>query len=218
MCPQLRAGTSEDDAPPEAVKGRVSVVHPNGGEAMRADAHGSMLRVGRTASGFLVQVEGRGTLSESPALQEFAVQSLDGPSGPSTVVVDLSYCDYLDSTFLGCLVGLHRKYNRILPHRFRVAVSRDKSQKLLGPTRLNHLLDVTEVCPEPISDVLELSGPILPTADLGRHVMECHRRLAEAWRIPREVVPVDRRSVGPRARRSSRGRRPADGPERNPPR
>ena len=55
---------------------------------MRADAHGSMLRVGRTASGFLVQVEGRGTLSESPALQEFAVQSLDGPSGPSTVVVD----------------------------------------------------------------------------------------------------------------------------------
>ena len=146
---------------------------------MRADAHGSMLRVGRTATGFLVQVEGRGTLSESPALQEFAVQSLDGPSGPSTVVVDLSYCDYLDSTFLGCLVGLHRKYNRMLPHRFRVAVSRDKSQKLLGPTRLNHLLDVTEICPEPISDVVELSGPILPTADLGRHVMECHHRLAE---------------------------------------
>ena len=48
-----------------------------------------------------------------------------------------------------------------------------------GPTRLNHLLDVTEVCPEPISDVVELSGPILPTADTGRHVMECHRRLAE---------------------------------------
>jgi hypothetical protein len=26
---------------------------------------------------------------------------------------------------------------------------------------------------------VELSGPILPRADLGRHVMECHRRLAE---------------------------------------
>ena len=67
----------------------------------------------------------------------------------------------------------------MLPHRFRVAVPRNKSQKLLGPTRLNHLLDLTEVCPEPISDVVELSGRILPTADLGRHVMECHRRLAE---------------------------------------
>jgi anti-anti-sigma regulatory factor len=146
---------------------------------MRADAHGSVLRVGRTASGFLVQVEGRGTLSESPALQEFAVQSLDGPSGPSSVVVDLSHCDYLDSTFLGCLVSLHQKYNRTSPHRFQVAASSDKRQKLLAPTHLNYILDLTDVCPEPISDVLEVSRPTLPGTDLGRHVMECHRRLAE---------------------------------------
>src|SRR5262249_20398476 len=147
------------------VNGRVLVVDPEGGEAMRTDAHGSKLRVGRTASGFLVQVEGRGTVSESPALQEFAVQSLDGPTGPSTVVVDLSHCDYLDSTFLGCLVNLHRKYNRTSPHRFQVAASRDKRQELLAPTRLNHLLDLTEVCPEPISDVLEGAHPILLSAD-----------------------------------------------------
>jgi anti-anti-sigma regulatory factor len=146
---------------------------------MRADAHGSTLRVGRTASGFLVQVEGRGTMSESPALQEFAVQSLDGPSGPSTVVVDLSHCDYLDSTFLGCLLSLHRKYNRTSPHRFQVAASGDQRQKLLAPTHLLQVLDLTEVCPELISDVLEVSRPILPGGDLGRHVMECHRRLAE---------------------------------------
>src|SRR5215469_14283519 len=124
---------------------------------MRADAHGSMLRVGRTASGFLVQVEGRGTMSESPALQEFAVQSLDGQGGPSTVVVDLSHCDYLDSTFLGCLVTLHRRYNRRAPHRFQVAATRDVCQKLLGPNHLTQLLDVTEVCPEPITAVMEVS-------------------------------------------------------------
>ncbi len=146
---------------------------------MRTDAHGSMLRVGRTASGFLVQVEGRGTLSESPALQEFAVQSLDGPSGPSTVVVDLSLCDYLDSTFLGCLVNLNRKYNRASPHRFQVAASNDQRQKLLAPTHLIQVLDLTEVCPELIGDVLEVSRPSLPGDDLGRHVMECHARLAE---------------------------------------
>jgi anti-anti-sigma regulatory factor len=146
---------------------------------MRADAHESMLRVGRTASGFLVQVEGRGTVSESPALLEFAVQSLDSPQGSGTVVVDLSHCDYLDSTFLGCLVNLHRKYNRTSPHRFQVAASHDKRQKLLAPTHLSHLLDLTEACPEPVSDVLEVSHPILLSADLGRHVMECHRRLAE---------------------------------------
>jgi len=146
---------------------------------MTAATHVSMLRVGWTASGFLVQVEGRGTLTESPALEEFAARSLDDSSGSSTLAVDLSRCDYLDSTFLGCLVNLHRKYNRTSPHRFRVAASCDKRQKLLAPTRLDHLLDVTDVCPEPIADVLEVSHPILAGADLGRHIMECHRRLAE---------------------------------------
>ena len=33
---------------------------------MRVNAQGSMFRVGRTASGFVVQVEGRGTLSRVP--------------------------------------------------------------------------------------------------------------------------------------------------------
>jgi hypothetical protein len=95
------------------------------------------------------------------------------------LVVDLSQCDYLDSTFLGCLVSLHRRYNQTALHRFQVAASCAQSQKLLAPTRLNHLLDLTEVCPKPIADVLEISRPFLPTADLGRHIMECHRRLAE---------------------------------------
>jgi anti-anti-sigma regulatory factor len=138
-----------------------------------------MLRVGRTASGFLVQVEDRGTLQESPTLQEFAVQSLDSPCEPGRVVVDLSHCDYLDSTFLGCLLNLHRKYNRTLPHRFQVAATHDKCQKLLAANHLHKLLDVTEVCPEPVTAVVEVSSPTLPALDLGRHIMECHRRLAE---------------------------------------
>jgi anti-anti-sigma factor len=146
---------------------------------MRVYAHASVLRVGQTASGFVIFVEGHRTLDESPAFYEFAAQSLEAELGPSTVVVNLSHCDYLDSTFLGCLAGLHRKYNRTMPHRFLVAASREKSQRLLGPTRLDTLVHVTEVCPEPIGEVVELSRPILPTADLGRHVMECHRRLAE---------------------------------------
>jgi anti-anti-sigma regulatory factor len=146
---------------------------------MRADAYGSVLRVGRTASGFLVRVEGRGTMSESPALQEFAARSLDGPSAPGTMVVDLSCCDYLDSTFLGCLLNLHRQYNRTSPHRFQVAASGDKRQKLLAPTHLVQVLDLTEVCPQPIGDVLEFDRPSLAGSDLGRHVMECHALLAD---------------------------------------
>ncbi len=146
---------------------------------MRVSAAGSMLRGGRTASGVLVHVEGHGTLNESPALREFAVQSLESQFGTGTLVIDLSHCDYLDSTFLGCLAGLHRRYNRTVPHRFVVAASYDQSQRLLRPTHLDQVLDVTDVYPEPIGETVELTGPMLSTPDLGRHIMECHRRLAE---------------------------------------
>jgi anti-anti-sigma factor len=145
---------------------------------MRDNEAGAKLRAGRTASGVLVQVEGRGTLKVSPALRQFAVHWLEDQPGTSTIVIDLSQCDYLDSTFLGCLAGLHRSYNRTLPHRFVVAASPDKSQQLLGPSHLNQVIDVTDVCPEPIGETLELTGPALSTADLGRHIMECHRLLA----------------------------------------
>jgi hypothetical protein len=39
------------------VNGRGPVADPVGGEAMRAGVHGSMLQVGRTASGFLIQAD-----------------------------------------------------------------------------------------------------------------------------------------------------------------
>src|SRR5689334_5995318 len=60
----------------------------------------SVVKVGRTTSGYRLRVEGTGTMRESPAVGEFAERSLR--DGTSTLVVDLSACDYLDSTFLGC--------------------------------------------------------------------------------------------------------------------
>ena len=61
------------------------------------------LQVGRTADGFLIRIQGRGTLQASPALEQFVHGSLQANQ---RIVVDLSNCDYLDSTFLGCLLKL----------------------------------------------------------------------------------------------------------------
>ena len=47
----------------------------------------------------------------SPAVREFAEQALAAKrSGcePLAIGFDLSACEYMDSTFLGCLVCLHR--------------------------------------------------------------------------------------------------------------
>jgi len=141
----------------------------------------SRLWVGRTDHGYLVRVEGRGTIKLSPLLQQFAVQSFEKDSEPSgnTVTVDLSACDYLDSTFLGCLLSLNRRYNHAADPRFMIAATPQKRRELLEPSNLNRVLAIRETCPESGRDLIELICPALLNTDLGRHVLECHRRLAE---------------------------------------
>ena len=113
-------------------------------------------------------------------LQKFAVaelpKNLFAVSPPSTVVVDLSHCDYLDSTFLGCLLGLHRQYGTT---RLRIAAPPDRTRKLFGPTKLDIALRVTADVPPVLGDYVAIAPEAINSQDMARHIMECHRRLAE---------------------------------------
>lgn len=137
----------------------------------------SLLKVARTLTGYCVRIEGRGTMKESPAAGEFAARSL-GSAG-STLVVDLSHCEYLDSTFLGCLVEMQKRAGRATPPRFVVSAPSDTTRKLLGPTKLDSVLKTTVEAPQIIGDFVPLPAADPASPDIMRHVMECHRRLAE---------------------------------------
>lgn len=145
----------------------------------------SRLRVGRKERDFLVRVQGRGTIKLSPLLHQFAVQSFeslteaDTNAKQSTVTVDLADCDYLDSTFLGCLLSLNRRFNRAGDPRFLVAASPEKRRTLLEPSNMDRVLAIRETNPEPGCELIELVCPALLNTDLGRHVLECHRQLAQ---------------------------------------
>lgn len=135
------------------------------------------VRVGRTGSGYRIRVEGHGTMRESPAVHEFARQVLDGE--PGALVMDLSACTYLDSTFLGNLVDLRRRYDLGHPPRFLLVAPPEVRKRLLAPNHLDSLFPFTERCPEVIGEDVELSPVTLGRDDLGLHVLETHRRLAE---------------------------------------
>jgi len=145
----------------------------------------SRLRVGRKECDFLVRVQGRGTIKLSPLLHQFAVQSFGSRTDavadakPSTVTVDLADCDYLDSTFLGCLLSLSRRFNRVGDPRFLIAASPEKRRALLEPSNLDRVLTIRETNSEPRCELIELVCPALLNTDLGRHVLECHRQLAQ---------------------------------------
>lgn len=135
-----------------------------------------VLKVARTPTGYCIRVEGRGTMRESPAASEFASKSME--AGGATLVVDLSACDYLDSTFLGCLVEMKKRAGKAAPPRFGVSAPEDRTKKLLGPTKLDLVLRPTPEPPQVVGDFVTLPAAGA-SPDLMRHVMECHRLLAE---------------------------------------
>lgn len=144
----------------------------------------TVLKVAKTHSGYCVRVEGRGTMKESGPAAEFVTRSL-AASPPPTIAVDLSACDHLDSTFLGCLVEMQRRVTKApappgaAGPRFVVSAPADKVKKLLAPTRLDAVLKTSPQPPEVVGDYVELSPADPASPEVIRHVMDCHRRLAE---------------------------------------
>jgi len=134
-------------------------------------------KVGRTTSGYRLRVEGTGTMRESPAVGEFAGHALR--DGTSTLVVDLSACDYLDSTFLGCLVNLQKRHGRGQPPRLLIAASPSVGRRLFAANHLEPLFRFVDECPG-VVDEDETIPPLAPgSRDMGTHILECHRCLAE---------------------------------------
>src|SRR5204863_489377 len=81
-------------------------------------------------------INGRGTMKESPAASGLANRTLAGDSS-AVVVIDLSECTYLDSTFLGCLTGLYGRFGHAPSPRFFVAGSPEKRKALLGAVKID---------------------------------------------------------------------------------
>ena len=154
----------------------------------------AVLKVARTPTGYCVRIEGRGTMRESRSASEFVARAADS-NPPPTVVVDLSACDHLDSTFLGCLVEMQRRVSKasgspgvpgpsgvpaVAPGpRFVVSASPEKVKKLLSPTKLDLALKRTAEPPQVSGEWIELPAADPASPDVIKHVMECHRRLAE---------------------------------------
>lgn len=118
-------------------------------------------------------------MKESPAASGLANRTLAGDSG-AIVVIDLSACTYLDSTFLGCLTGLYGRYDRASSRRFFVAGSPEKRKALLGTVKIDSLIPSMDEAPATRGAWVSVSIDPVDQRDLSRHVMECHRVLAQA--------------------------------------
>lgn len=135
-----------------------------------------ILWVAHAAEAYIVEVRGRGTLRESRAMHDYVECILQ--ESDSRLVVDLTGCDYLDSTFLGCLVQIHRHHSGP-QHRVAIAAPPEKVKALLAQLHLDRLFHLVPAAPAKACEPAALPAVAVDPCELGRHVMECHRRLAE---------------------------------------
>jgi anti-anti-sigma regulatory factor len=143
-----------------------------------ATASACRLKIASTEHGCCVRVEGRGTMRESPAAKTVGERTLSADP-EATVVFDLSACDYLDSTFLGCLMALARSPHAGEKKRFAVAAPADVRKKLLGACRLDRLIPCFDVAPVTVGEWVYVPAADVDPKSMTRHIMEAHRLLAE---------------------------------------
>jgi anti-sigma B factor antagonist len=136
------------------------------------------ITVVRFASGVIIRVEGSGTMSESPVLHAFAEEVLRDRG--QQVIVELAACTYMDSTFLGGLVGLFKRYGVGGGNRFAIFAPEPRRRSLFGVSRLDTILPFVDEVPVSAEEGMPLEAEALTSRDeLARYIVECHRRLAE---------------------------------------
>ncbi len=131
--------------------------------------------IGPVSNGTVVRLVGRGTMCESPAFRAAVESALE----TGTVVFDASCCDYLDSTFLGCLIGLKKACEHLPDRRFLIAASSATRIKLFCTSSLHKYFDFVDTCPEILDQCATIDVEQYERDELGRHIMHCHERLAE---------------------------------------
>ncbi len=133
------------------------------------------LTFGRISGGLVVRLQGHGTLRESRALNDL----LKAAPAQGRLDLDLRKTDWLDSTFLGSLMALHKRLNQPEAIRFRICAEPAHTQKLFGRTRLDTMIPQAQEPDAPKSPEEHVPEAVMDTAGLAAFVADCHRRLAE---------------------------------------
>lgn len=144
------------------------------------------LCVAPSSKGFVIRVQGRGTATHSPTLANFVKGCFEQDS-EACVAVDLLGCEYLDSTFLGCLLTLQRAGAET---RFQVVADDAVRKRLLAATQLDSYLTLVSEAPKSTSPFTKIDTASVSVRELGQHMMEAHQALGE---IPSDVASAFRR-------------------------
>lgn len=156
----------------------------------------SKILVARSADLGFVKVVGRGSFQNSGCLKAFYQQLLK--EGVSRFVVDLDACTYLDSTFLGILLGLGLKLKDAGNGLLHILNANPRNLELLRNLGLDRLINIegssglggdvtgngTGLSPDSMNGVKEeqleeVPCPVPTRAEAAPTILEAHENLME---------------------------------------
>jgi len=161
----------------------------------------SKILVARSANLGFIKVVGRGSFQNSGCLKAFYQQLLK--DGINRFVVDLENCTYLDSTFLGILLGLGLKLKEAANGSLHVLNASPKNLELLKNLGLDRLIKVADNRTAnglPTKKLEEMPCPVPSRTEAAPTILEAHETLMEfdARNIPKfkDVVEFLREDLG----------------------
>ncbi len=136
----------------------------------------SGILVGQKGNVTVVRIMGKGTHLNSHYLKQFLLQGIG--EKPRAIHIDLSQCNYLDSTFLGMLAGLGCKMKeRSLPS-IRLINGTERIIGMLEGLGIDRLFELVKE--QAAADGLkELKTASLSLEERSREMLEAHEKLVE---------------------------------------
>jgi anti-anti-sigma factor len=162
----------------------------------------SKILVARSANLGYVKVVGRGSFQNAGCLKAFYTKLLNQKT--DRFVVDLDACTYLDSTFLGVLLGLGLKLKMAGNGLLHVLNASPRNLELLKNLGLDRLINIdakrTDLNGVPETAYQEMACPVPTKAEAAPTILEAHENLMEfdPRNIPKfkDVVEFLREDLG----------------------
>jgi len=123
-----------------------------------------------------IRAQGHITANSCPELKQRVFDRLDAKPAVEDVFVDLSDCDYMDSTFMGLIVGFNKRFRRFSDRPIRLYGLSETCGKLLKTIGVLRLVSVETEAPRVPEQLERLGGAKKAGAAL---VLKAHEELME---------------------------------------
>lgn len=136
------------------------------------------MKIGRRHQTVIFKVSGRGTLRNSLPLEKLARAALDEGEAKE-IIVDLKDCLYMDSTFMGVLVGINAALLKKGSQRLIIANADDRSKHLLDNLGLSRIMELRNDLGKFETEWELVADEPLEPRTLAKHILTAHDSLGK---------------------------------------